>query len=124
MSSNKIRKSFNPYNVSLDEIREDEGKLELILPASILATNAANLPLLDFTIGFSRLILQLFDASDLVFSHWNIDTGIREANVGVAEFRAQKKVYVALKWDKEEIMLFVGKRRGDPNLRKPWRSKR
>jgi len=114
--SESNRDYFNPLGIP-DEISEETGTIEFNLESSNITDTSVNGILIsDVQRGTSRFMLRSVKGLDLIFSHWNVNTGIREATVNLQGLDARKWLYVAFTWSKQGINLCVGDLH-TPNLR-------
>lgn len=110
-------RGYNPLNMPFDKIDENEGTLEFrITKGNLMDTSLENVLFFDVQVGESRFALHRDKNCDLIFTHWNIKTGIRMATVNIREFNADKGLFIALTWSEKENSLYVGEE-GGSNLK-------
>jgi hypothetical protein len=103
-----IKDFYNPLRIPM-EIPEEEGTFEFNFANSNAGDEALNrLCIFDIQRGVSRFALHCKQGSNLIFTHWNVNTGIREATVSLQGLSAREWLYVAVTWSKQETSLSVG----------------
>lgn len=110
-------KGCNPLNIPFDKINEKEGTLEFrVSKGNLMDTSLKNLLFFDVKLGESRFALHRDKNFDLVFTHWNMRTGIRVAKVNIREFNVDRGLFIALTWSSKENNFYVGEE-GGSNLK-------
>lgn len=102
-------KGHNPSNIPLDKINEKEGTLEFrVSKGNLMNTSLENVLFFDVQVSESRFALHRDKNFELVFTHWNIRTGIKIAKVNVRQLDIDRGLFIALTWSEKENNLYVG----------------
>lgn len=93
----------------LTMVNEEEGTISFrVIKSNLKNRNIELLKIFDVFTGESRFALHRNKNCELIFTHWNINSGERIAILSIEDFSLEKGLLITLTWSKTENFLYVG----------------